>query len=79
MSEHDDAKETCRLVEEQGRKCACLAGDAGDPGHALRLVEGAIEFLGGIDVLVANAAEQHPRNSFQDISPELFEKTFRTN
>lgn len=79
LSEDDDARETCRLVEKLGRKCACVSGDVGDPEHALGLTEGAIDYLGGIDILVANAAEQHLRDNLQDISPDLFEKTFRTN
>jgi len=79
LSEKSDADRTVELVEERGRKCGCLSGDVGDLNHAGKLVENAESFLGGLDLLVLNAAEQHPEENLEDIDPENFEKTLRTN
>jgi NAD(P)-dependent dehydrogenase (short-subunit alcohol dehydrogenase family) len=77
--EHDDAAETKRLVEEAGRRCVTAAGDIGDRGHCRSLVDRAAEELGGLDVLVNNAAYQMAYESFLEIPPEEIEFVFRTN
>jgi NAD(P)-dependent dehydrogenase (short-subunit alcohol dehydrogenase family) len=79
LEEHDDAEETKRLVEAEGRRCVTLPGDVGDEAHCRTLVERTVGELGGLDVLVNNAAEQHTRESIEDISEEQLERTFRTN
>ncbi|HUQ42131.1 MAG TPA: SDR family oxidoreductase [Candidatus Limnocylindrales bacterium] len=79
LDEHDDAKETKRLVEKEGRRCELLAGDIGDPAFCRRVVKRTVDTLGGLDVLVNNAAEQHPKESIEKITPEQLERTFRTN
>lgn len=79
FDEHDDARETVRLVEEAGRRCVAVAGDIGDPDTAARLVARALDEFGRIDVVVNNAAEQHLETSIEDIDPTQIEKTFRTN
>ncbi len=68
-----------RLVEAQGRKCLTLAGDVGDEAFSKKAVAQVVNELGGLDVLVNNAAEQHPQKSIEDITGEQLEKTFRTN
>ena len=79
LNEHDDAKETKRLVEEQGRRAVAIAGDIGDEAFCQQAVQQAVDELGKLDILVNNAAEQHPQESIEDISAAQLERTFRTN
>lgn len=79
LIEHEDAKETKRLVEEQGRRCITIAGDVGDEKHCKALVQQTVKELGKLDILVNNAAEQHPQESIEKISEKQLERTFRTN
>ena len=79
LEEHQDAQETQRLVEDAGRRCILIAGDVGDSGFCNELVERTVSEFGRLDILVNNAAEQHPQESIQDINDEQLEKTFRTN
>lgn len=79
LDEHDDARETARLVEEEGRRCVLIAGDQGSEDFCRQAVERCVAELGRLDILVNNAAEQHPQESIEDISSEQLEKTFRTN
>ena len=79
LNEHDDAKETKQLVEKQGRKCFTIAGDIGDESFCQQIVQQTVDALGKLDVLVNNAAEQHPQESIEDITAEQLERTFRTN
>jgi NAD(P)-dependent dehydrogenase (short-subunit alcohol dehydrogenase family) len=79
LNEHDDAKETKQLVEHEGRKCITLAGDIGDESFCQAAVQKTVEELGKLDILVNNAAEQHPQESIEDITAEQLERTFRTN
>lgn len=79
LNEHEDAKETKRLVEQEGRKCITIAGDIGDEKFCQQAVEQVVNQLGKLDILVNNAAEQHPQQSIEDITAEQLERTFRTN
>lgn len=79
LDEHDDAKETQKLVEAEGRKCVLVAGDLGEENHCAEVVDRALEAFGRIDILVNNAAEQHVKTRMEDIGTEQLEKTFRTN
>ena len=79
LNEHQDAKETRRLVEEKGRRCLLIAGDVGDEGFCREAVERTVRELGRLDVVVNNAAEQHEQQRLEDISREQLERTFRTN
>jgi NAD(P)-dependent dehydrogenase (short-subunit alcohol dehydrogenase family) len=79
LNEHEDASVTRRLVEEAGRKCVLIAGDIGDEAFCREAVQKALSALGHLEVLVNNAAEQHPQESILDISAEQLERTFRTN
>ena len=79
LNEHDDARETERLVREHGKRCILIAGDAGDESFCRQAVEQTVRELGRLDVLVNNAAEQHPQESITDITAEQLERTFRTN
>ena len=79
LDEHSDAKETKRLVEAEGTRCTLLAGDVGDEGFCRAAVSRSVKELSRLDVLVNNAAEQHPQDSIEKISAEQLERTFRTN
>jgi NAD(P)-dependent dehydrogenase (short-subunit alcohol dehydrogenase family) len=79
LNEHGDAEETRRQVEHEGRKCILIAGDIGDPNFCRQAVQRTVEELGHLDILVNNAAEQHPQPSIEQITPEQLERTFRTN
>ncbi len=79
LDEHGDAEETKRLVEEHGRRCILIAGDIGSEEFCTRAVDETVRQLGRLDILVNNAAEQHPQDSIEDISAEQLERTFRTN
>jgi NAD(P)-dependent dehydrogenase (short-subunit alcohol dehydrogenase family) len=79
LSEHDDAKETERLVKEAGRKAVLVAGDVQNADHCRSIVKKALSELGGIDILVNNAAHQATFESIEDISDEEWELTFKVN
>jgi NAD(P)-dependent dehydrogenase (short-subunit alcohol dehydrogenase family) len=79
LNEHADAKETKRLVEAEGRRCVLFAGDIGNERFCRECVSKAVKQLGRLDVLVNNAAEQHPQEDIEDITPKQLERTFRTN
>jgi NAD(P)-dependent dehydrogenase (short-subunit alcohol dehydrogenase family) len=79
LNEHADAKETVALVEKEGRRCLAIAGDVGSPKFCAESVSRCLGEFGHLDILVNNAAEQHPQDSITNISPEQLERTFRTN
>lgn len=79
FNEHADAAETKRQVEEEQRRCLTIAGDIGDEQFCQHAVEQIVKELGHLDILVNNAAEQHPRKSIEQISAEQLERTFKTN
>ncbi|GAA2850391.1 NAD(P)-dependent oxidoreductase [Actinoplanes cyaneus] len=77
--EQDDARDTAALVEAAGRKVALVPGDLTDPALSKRIVEQAVRDLGGIDVLVNNAAFQMTHETVEEISDEEWQHTFDTN
>lgn len=79
LSEHRDAEETARWIEKAGRKAVRVAGDIQDSSHCRALVDRAIRELGGLDILVNNAAHQATFKSLDEITDEEWEATFRTN
>jgi NAD(P)-dependent dehydrogenase (short-subunit alcohol dehydrogenase family) len=79
LDEHKDAEETKRMVEEKGRRCHTIAGDVGQEAFCRRIVDETVREFGKLDVLVNNAAEQHDRDSIEEISEEQLVRTFRTN
>ncbi len=79
LDEHGDAEETRKAVEAEGRRCLTIAGDVGDEAFCREAVQRVIAELGRLDVLVNNAAEQHPQDGIEKISSEQLERTFRTN
>jgi NAD(P)-dependent dehydrogenase (short-subunit alcohol dehydrogenase family) len=79
LNEHKDAKETKGLVDERGARCILIAGDVGEERFCQRAVKQTVQELGRLDILVNNAAEQHPQDSIEKISEQQLERTFRTN
>ena len=79
LSEHEDAKETVKWVEKAGRRAIAIAGDVSEEKHCLELVRRAKSELGGIDILVNNAAFQATHEDLQDITADEIEHTFKTN
>lgn len=79
LNEHDDARETERQVKQEGRRCLLIAGDIGDETHCQAIVDQTLREFRQIDILVNNAAEQHPQESLTDITRDQLERTFRTN
>ncbi len=77
--EERDAKAVVELIQAEKRKAVPLPGDIRDEAFCKKLVTDAIEQLGGLDILVNNAAMQRYRESLTDISTEQFDQTFRTN
>ncbi len=79
LEEQEDAEETKRQVEEEGQQCFLLPGDIGQQAFCKELIDQVIRMCTKLDVLVNNAAEQHPTHGISFISAEQLEKTFRTN
>lgn len=79
LNEKNDAEQTQRRIEELGSRCLLVAGDIGDKKLCLKIAEQTVASFGKIDILVNNAAEQHPTENIQEISQQQLERTFRTN
>src|SRR5437764_1772356 len=78
-SEQPDADEVLALIQAAGRKAIGIPGDLRDANFCKKLVADAIEQLGGLDILVCNAARQQTRPSIRDVSSEDFDATMKTN
>ena len=79
LDEHDDAHETRDWVEKAGRRCLLLPGDIASAQHCKTVVEKTVAELGGIDILVNNAAYQKPNSSLDDIAIEDWDRHFQVN
>ncbi len=79
LDEHDDAKETARLVEEAGRRAILVPGDIADRAHCRAIVDKAVAEFGRIDVLVNNAAFQMSHDSLDEIPDDEWDYTFKVN
>jgi NAD(P)-dependent dehydrogenase (short-subunit alcohol dehydrogenase family) len=78
-SEEPDAQEVLSLISADGRKGILLPGDLRDEGFCKSMVQRAVNELGGLDILVSNAARQQSRESILDVSSEDFDATMKTN
>jgi hypothetical protein len=78
-AEESDANEVVQLIEAEGRAAVPLPGDLRDETFCNALVADAVRKLGGLDILVSNAARQHTQDSILDISTQQFDDTFKTN
>jgi len=79
LNEHEDAEETRRCIEAEGRRCITIAGDVKDAAFCNDAVEKVVAAFGRLDVLVNNAAFQEHASSLLDITEERLDETFRTN
>jgi NAD(P)-dependent dehydrogenase (short-subunit alcohol dehydrogenase family) len=77
--EEPDAQETCRWVQEAGRTVVAIPGDIQDEAHCTDLIEQAFTRLGGLDILVNNAAYQFTHDDIGEFTTEEFDRAFRTN
>jgi NAD(P)-dependent dehydrogenase (short-subunit alcohol dehydrogenase family) len=77
--EQQDAEETQRAVEKEGRSCLLVPGDVTQPDFCRKAVKNTVEEFGQLDILVNNAAFQQHQESLAELSEEQFEHTFRTN
>jgi len=66
-------------VEQEGRKCLLLPGDLREPNFCQAIVEQTVQQLGKLNIVVNNAAEQHPTKDLEEITDEQLETTFQTN
>ncbi|MDP5273594.1 SDR family oxidoreductase [Chengkuizengella axinellae] len=79
LNEHKDAEETKRYIESENQQCLLLSGDITDEIFCKDVVQKCVTSFGGLDILVNNAAEQHPQKSIDQITSEQWERTFHTN
>jgi NAD(P)-dependent dehydrogenase (short-subunit alcohol dehydrogenase family) len=79
LDEHDDAREVKALVEQEGRKAVLVAGDLRSPEHCRSVIKRSVEALGGVDILVNNAAHQATFKDIGDISDQEWQLTFEVN
>jgi NAD(P)-dependent dehydrogenase (short-subunit alcohol dehydrogenase family) len=79
LEEHEDAEETQRAVESEGRRAVLIPGDVSEPEFCRTAVQQAVDELGGLDILVNNAAFQESADSLEEITDEQWDRTFRTN
>ena len=78
-AEEPDAQEVVALIEAEGRKAVAIPGDITSETFCNRLVTEAVAALGGLDILVNNAAYQQTKSSLLEITPEQFDRTMKTN
>jgi NAD(P)-dependent dehydrogenase (short-subunit alcohol dehydrogenase family) len=79
LEEDSDAKDTRKMVEKEGVQCLLIAGDITDLDFCKKSVKKVVKELGRINILVNNAAEQHPHEGLEDLDLAIMERTFRTN
>jgi NAD(P)-dependent dehydrogenase (short-subunit alcohol dehydrogenase family) len=79
LNEDEDAEETAKYVEQAGKKAVLIPGDIREEAHCRKIIDTAVSELGGIDILVNNAAFQMSRQSLQEVSSEEWDRTFKTN
>ena len=79
LDEHEDAAQTKRAVESEGRRCILLAGDVADPRFCKDAVKKTVDELGKLDILVNNAAFQEHVNKFEELTEDHFDRTIKTN
>jgi NAD(P)-dependent dehydrogenase (short-subunit alcohol dehydrogenase family) len=78
-NEEEDAQQVRKLITDAGRKAALIPGDIRDEEFCKKMIQAAIDQLGGLDILVSNAARQQSKESILDISSDEFDATIKTN
>lgn len=77
--EDKDANDTKAMIEAEGTKCVLIKGDLKDEDFCKKAVQQAVDELGGLNILVNNAAVQFPKTEFKDITGSQVRETFETN
>ncbi|TGE27426.1 SDR family oxidoreductase [Hymenobacter metallicola] len=77
--EEQDAYDTRQLIEQEGRRCLTLPGDLREPDFCQQIVERTVQELGGLNVLVNNAAEQFVSQDVTEIPDQQWLDTFQVN
>ena len=78
LSEDSDANDTAGYVEKAGRRAVLVKGDVADPQHCREIIQTAVNELGGLDILVSNAAFQMTHTSLEEVSDEEWDRTIHT-
>lgn len=79
LEEDEDAEETKQMVESEGSECLLIRGDIREKEFCTYCVESVVDTMGGLNILVNNAGEQHVRQGMEDLDLDMTEKTFQTN
>lgn len=79
LDEHDDAEATAKLIRDAGQRCVLVAGDIQAQAQCQAVIQRAVDELGGVDILVNNAAFQMSHKDLQEFTAEELERTFRIN
>lgn len=79
LDEHDDAKETQKLIGDEGSEALLIAGDLGDRKFCQSVADKTLEKFGRIDILINNAAEQHVREDLAKLDADAVRQVFETN
>ncbi|UUR07279.1 SDR family oxidoreductase [Sphingomonas glaciei] len=79
LNEHEDAADTRKFVEAEGRRAICIPGDLGDRDFCFKAVQQVVDSFGKLDILINNAGEQHPDEKIEDITEEQLRRTFQSN
>lgn len=79
LNEEKDAQETKDLIEKENRSCILIPGDLGESSFCETCIEKVLDRFGKLDILVNNAAEQHPHDSLSELTDEQLHRVFRTN
>jgi NAD(P)-dependent dehydrogenase (short-subunit alcohol dehydrogenase family) len=79
LNEHQDADDTKRAVQAEGRRCMALSGDVADADFCKNAVGKTLAAFGKLDILVNNAAFQQHVPAFEDLTEEQFDRTLKTN
>ncbi len=79
LDEHEDARDTVKLIEKEGAQALSMAGDIGDEAFCQEVVRQTVERFGRLDILVNNAAEQHEVDDLVELEAAQLERTFRSN
>jgi NAD(P)-dependent dehydrogenase (short-subunit alcohol dehydrogenase family) len=79
LNEDKDAHDTKKMVEKEGRKCLLISGDVGNQEFCKKAVQQTVDHFSKLNIVINNAAEQHPQKTLEEISDEQIERTYRTN
>ncbi|HYI33132.1 MAG TPA: SDR family oxidoreductase [Glaciibacter sp.] len=77
--EHEDGADTATWIEKAGRKALLFPGDARDEDYCVGIVNDTVGQLGGLDIVVLNAAYQENRDGLENLPTEEFDRVFKTN